>query len=52
MTLKTALTALALTLVPVVSYATCLGHEQQAQSCAEGSAWDEASKTCVKQVTS
>ncbi|PJE36786.1 adenylosuccinate lyase [Pseudooceanicola lipolyticus] len=52
MTLKTALAALTLTLVPAVGFAMCSGHETQAQSCAEGSVWDAASQSCVKQATS
>ena len=51
MTLTTALTALALTVLPAISYASCAGHEEQAQSCAEGSKWDSASQSCVKQIT-
>lgn len=52
MKLKFALVALALTVLPVTAFAQCSGHEQQVQSCAEGTKWDDASKSCVKQITS
>ena len=52
MTLKTALAALALTLVPAMGFAMgCSERSHQAQSCADGTVWDDALKTCVKQVT-
>lgn len=52
MTIRIALTTLALALAPVASLAQCLGHDQKAQSCAAGHAWDDATKSCVKQITS
>jgi len=52
MTLKTILTALALTVLPAVSYAMCSGHTDQAQSCAPGTVWDSATETCVDKVSS
>ena len=51
MTFKTALAALLLTALPVVSYAQC-GHDRQVQSCEEGSIWDSELNSCVKQITS
>ena len=52
MTIKTALAALALTILPAISYASCSDRSHQAMSCAEGSVWDAASSTCVQQATS
>lgn len=52
MTIKTILAALALTVLPAVSYAACSGKSHQAMSCAEGSVWDADTRTCVKQVSS
>ena len=54
MTIKTALAALALTLVPMMGFAMggCSDHNEQAQSCAAGHTWDTATNSCVKQVTS
>lgn len=43
--------ALAFLLLPVTAFAMC-GHEQQAQSCADGMVWDAVQKACVKQVSS
>ena len=51
MTARTLLSALALSLLPALASAMC-GHEQAAQSCAEGTAWDPVSKACVTRVTS
>lgn len=51
MKVKTALAALALTVIPAMSFAMCGGHEQQAQSCSDGTVWDSESRTCVNQVT-
>lgn len=51
MTFRIALTALALSALPVVAVAQGCDHEK-AQSCAAGSSWDEATKSCVKQITS
>lgn len=52
MTIKTILTALALTVLPAASFAMCSGKSHQAMSCAEGTVWDVESESCVKQVTS
>ncbi len=52
MTLKTTLTALALILVPALSYAKCSERDHQAQSCAAGTAWDSASQSCAPQTSS
>ncbi|WP_109463778.1 carbohydrate-binding module family 14 protein [Albibacillus kandeliae] len=52
MTLKTVLSALALSLIPVISYAQCSGHEQQAQSCAQGFVWDVEQQACVDRASS
>lgn len=52
MTVKTALAALALTLVPVFAYASCSARGHQAQSCAAGTVWDANQQTCIKQVNS
>lgn len=51
MTFKTTIVALILGLAPTLSLA-CPWHEQQAQSCAQGYAWDAESEQCIKQVTS
>ena len=47
---KTVLVALALTLAPTLSLAMGCHygkHEQQAMSCADGTVYDAASKSCV-----
>jgi hypothetical protein len=49
---KTILAAAALTAVPAMSMAACGSHSKQVMSCGEGLVWDEAQKTCVKQVMS
>ena len=49
MTIKTALAALALTVLPAMSFAMCSGKSHQAMSCAAGSVYDAASGTCVPQ---
>ena len=46
MTIKTLLAAAALTVVPVLSYAACSGHSQQAMTCAEGTVYDADTGTC------
>jgi Chitin binding Peritrophin-A domain len=51
MTFKTMLIALALTVLPAVSYAACAGHSNLAQSCAPGSVWDAETATCTQQAT-
>ncbi|MCJ7873777.1 hypothetical protein Q4577_13555 [Marinovum sp. 2_MG-2023] len=50
--IRTALYAIALLLVPTVSLATGCEDQHQAMSCAEGSTWDAATRSCVEQVTS
>ncbi|MFY9209598.1 MAG: carbohydrate-binding module family 14 protein [Aestuariivita sp.] len=52
MTIKTILTALALTVLPASAFAMCSDKNYQAMSCAEGSVWDINTQTCVKQVMS
>lgn len=53
MTLKIALTAVALTVLPAVASAACQwGKEHQAQSCAPGTQWDDSSQACVQIVNS
>lgn len=52
MTIKLILTSLALAALPALSYASCSAHEHQTQSCAPGTTWDSASKSCVKQASS
>lgn len=49
MTMKTALAALALTLLPALTAAAaCVGdHKEASMSCADGTAWDPQSRTCV-----
>lgn len=39
-----------LTMLPALSYAGCSG-SHQAMSCAQGTIWDNATQTCVEQVT-
>lgn len=51
MTIKTLFAALALTLLPAVSYAIC-ADSHQAQSCAPGTVWDANQQTCVEQISS
>ncbi|TCS63776.1 adenylosuccinate lyase [Primorskyibacter sedentarius] len=51
MKLKTILAAAALTVVPALgAWAACSGHSE-AMSCAQGTVYDSATGTCVKQVT-
>lgn len=53
MIIKATVAALALTLIPAMSLAYgCSARGNQAQSCAPGTAWDNALQTCVKQVSS
>lgn len=52
MKIKTAFASVALCLVPALGFATCPYDEHQAQSCAPGTVWDSAQKTCVEQVNS
>ena len=52
MLIKTAFTALALTVLPAISFAQCAGKSHQAMSCAEGTVWDSDTRTCVEQVSS
>lgn len=49
MNIKTAAVTLALVLAPTLSFAAgCnYGKEQQAMSCADGTAYDSATGTCV-----
>lgn len=51
MKIKTLIAAMALATLPAASYAMCAGKSHQAMSCAEGTMWDAASQTCIKQVT-
>lgn len=52
MPFKTALAALALTVLPTLSFAICTGIDHQAQSCATGTIWDAETQQCVEQVSS
>lgn len=52
MTIKTLLTAGLLALAPVMSFAACSGHTEQAMSCADGMVWDAETSSCVEQTTS
>ncbi|WP_299733181.1 hypothetical protein [uncultured Tateyamaria sp.] len=50
MTTKTFAVALALTLAPALAFAQGCNygkHDQQAMSCADGTTYDAASKTCL-----
>lgn len=49
MTIKTAMAALALTLIPTMSLAFhgCSARGNQPQSCPAGSTWDVAQQTCI-----
>lgn len=49
---KTTLAALALVLTPALASAMCSDKSHQAMSCAEGTVYDAASASCVKQVNS
>lgn len=52
MKIKTTIAALALALIPAMGSAMgCSDRSHQAQSCAEGTVWDNDSRSCVKQVT-
>ncbi|MFT4151200.1 MAG: hypothetical protein QM656_13460 [Paracoccaceae bacterium] len=48
--MKTILATLALTLLPGLAAAECMGvkHDTSAASCAPGSVWDGAAGKCVK----
>jgi hypothetical protein len=52
MTFKTLAAAVALTLLPALSYAAGCSFDRQAMSCAEGSVYDAESGTCVPTVNS
>lgn len=53
MIIKATVTALVLTLAPAASFAyNCSGRGYQTQSCAPGTAWDNAQQSCVKNATS
>lgn len=53
MTLKTALTALALSLTPAIGFAySCNFGTDQAQSCAPGTQWNADQQACVEIVNS
>ncbi|XDA99899.1 carbohydrate-binding module family 14 protein [Sulfitobacter sp. LCG007] len=47
MTIKTLAVSLALSLTPLLAAADCIGHERQVMNCAEGTAYDTATGTCV-----
>jgi hypothetical protein len=53
MTLRIALVALCLSLVPGLAAAKCFGERgsQSAATCAEGQVWDADSETCIAPVT-
>jgi len=47
------LAVIALCVAPTLSWAACsAGHEKQAMSCSEGTAYDSASGTCLPQASS
>ena len=52
MTIRIAMTALALTLFPALAQAMCSGQSHEAQSCVAGTVWDAAAGKCVDQATS
>lgn len=53
MKLKTLLAALALAVSPMVATAACYdGHSEANMTCADGSQWDAATRTCVPTSTS
>jgi hypothetical protein len=55
MTIRTFLITTIVALIPALGLAQgCHGDraDQQAMSCAEGTAWDEATGTCVPQISS
>jgi hypothetical protein len=51
MKIKTLIAAMALATLPAASFAMCSDKSHQAMSCSEGTVWDAASQTCIKQVT-
>ncbi len=51
MKLGTALSALALVILPSLGFAMC-APDQHAMSCAEGMVYDAATSTCVTETTS
>lgn len=46
------LTALLTATLPAVAFANGCSSKTHAMSCAEGMTWDEATKTCTKQISS
>lgn len=52
MMFKTLTCAAVIALMPAVSFAFCSGKSHQAQSCAVGTVWDAATKSCVQQINS
>ncbi|MFT4962365.1 MAG: hypothetical protein ACI92Z_003462 [Paracoccaceae bacterium] len=51
MPFKTLLIGLALTVLPAASYASCSGHDGQAQSCVPGTVLSAEAGNCVGQTT-
>ena len=49
--MKTTILAIALAAFPALAWATCTGHGQTAQSCADGAQWDAEKGACVPTVT-
>ena len=49
--MKTTILAIAMAALPSLTWAACTGHDQTAQSCAQGAEWDAQKGTCVPVVT-
>ena len=49
--MKMTILAIALAALPTLSWAACNGHETTAQSCGDGSTWDDAKGACTPIVT-
>lgn len=49
--MKRLVLALVLSASPLAAWAQCSHSEQQAMSCAEGSAWDPLTQSCIPVVT-
>ena len=49
--MKTTILAALVAALPAIAFAACSGHEQTAQSCAEGAQWDAEKGACVPTVT-
>ena len=49
---KTLIAAFGMVIMSAFAAHACAKHSEQAMSCAEGTAWDAESETCVPQISS